>query len=55
MTAAAAPPARARPVAFRLGAALLLIHVALAVLGPWIAPYAQDQMMTGRRPTRSAM
>ncbi len=35
------------PVAFRLGAAMLAVHVVLAVFGPWIAPYPQAMMMTG--------
>lgn len=49
MTAAADAPLQRRwPVALRLGLTLLVIHLVLAVLGPWIAPYAQDQMMTGR-------
>lgn len=38
---------RAAPVAFRLGAVLLLVHLLLAAFGPWIAPYAQDKMMAG--------
>jgi peptide/nickel transport system permease protein len=38
---------RRLPSAFVLGAAILAVHLALAVLGPWWAPYAQDQMMAG--------
>lgn len=38
---------RRLPSAFILGTVILSIHLALAILGPWIAPYAQDQMMAG--------
>lgn len=51
MTRAGAARGRRRrrlPAAFVLGAAILAVHLALAILGPWIAPYAQDQMMAGR-------
>jgi peptide/nickel transport system permease protein len=48
MTAAASRGSwRSLPSAFLLGAAILSVHIFLAVLGPWIAPYAQDQMMAG--------
>lgn len=48
MTAASATGRwRRTPVAFRLGLILLTIHVVLAILGPWIAPYPQAMMMTG--------
>ncbi|WP_137387869.1 ABC transporter permease [Rhodoligotrophos defluvii] len=36
------------PSSFRIGAVILAIQILLAVLGPWIAPFAQQQMMTGR-------
>jgi peptide/nickel transport system permease protein len=36
------------PSSFRIGLVLLAIHVAFAVLGPWIAPFPQQQMMAGR-------
>lgn len=39
---------RSGPQALRWGAAILLIHLVLAVFGPFLAPYAQDQMMAGR-------
>jgi peptide/nickel transport system permease protein len=38
---------RTWPVALQIGVALLAVHIALAVLGPWIAPYPQAQMMAG--------
>jgi peptide/nickel transport system permease protein len=38
---------RSGPSALRWGAVLLLLHLGLAVLGPFLAPYAQDQMMAG--------
>jgi peptide/nickel transport system permease protein len=38
---------RGAPVAFRLGLALLVLHLVLAALGPWIAPFPQDKMMAG--------
>jgi peptide/nickel transport system permease protein len=46
---AAGPLARMRasPLSFRIGTALLAVHLVLAVLGPHIAPFAQDQMMAG--------
>ena len=47
-TVADAPPRRSWPAALRLGLALLAVHLVLAAFGPWIAPYAQDQMMAGR-------
>ena len=39
---------RRTPRSFRIGAAILAIQILLAILGPFIAPYAQQQMMTGR-------
>ena len=36
------------PSSFRIGLVLLAIHSLLAVLGPWIAPFPQQQMMAGR-------
>lgn len=39
---------RTAPSSLRIGLALLIIHVALAIFGPWIAPFAQQQMMAGR-------
>jgi peptide/nickel transport system permease protein len=39
---------RRTPRSFRIGAAILVIQILLAILGPLIAPYAQQQMMTGR-------
>ncbi len=48
MTASTTPRARCRfPPAFVIGAAILAVHLALAILGPWIAPFAQDRMMAG--------
>jgi peptide/nickel transport system permease protein len=38
---------RGAPVAFRLGLVLLVLHLLLAALGPWIAPFPQDKMMAG--------
>lgn len=38
----------AAPSSFRIGLILLAIHITLAVLGPWIAPFPQAKMMTGR-------
>jgi peptide/nickel transport system permease protein len=38
---------RDAPVSFRVGCALLALHLFLAVFGPWIAPYPQEQMMAG--------
>lgn len=39
---------RARyPSALKWGAALLAVHLLVAVLGPFLAPWAQDQMMAG--------
>ncbi len=38
---------RSGPSALRWGVVLLLLHLGLAVLGPFLAPYAQDQMMAG--------
>ncbi len=35
------------PAALQWGLAILLLHGLLAVLGPFLAPYAQDQMMAG--------
>lgn len=39
---------RSAPSSFRIGAILLGIHILLAVLGPFIALYPQQQMMAGR-------
>jgi peptide/nickel transport system permease protein len=39
---------RSAPSSFRIGAILLGLHIILAVLGPFIAPFSQQQMMTGR-------
>jgi peptide/nickel transport system permease protein len=39
---------RRTPRSFRIGTAILVIQILLAILGPIIAPYAQQQMMTGR-------
>lgn len=36
------------PGSFRIGLVLLLLHLLLAVAGPWIAPFPQQEMMTGR-------
>lgn len=36
------------PAALRWGLAILVLHLMVAALGPFIAPYAQDQMMAGR-------
>lgn len=36
------------PGSFRIGLVLIAVHLVLAVAGPWIAPFAQQQMMTGR-------
>lgn len=36
------------PAALRWGLAILVLHLLLAALGPFVAPYAQDQMMAGR-------
>jgi peptide/nickel transport system permease protein len=38
----------AAPSSFRIGLLLLGIHIALAILGPWIAPFPQAKMMAGR-------
>jgi len=38
----------AAPSSFRIGLVLLAIHLVFAVAGPWIAPFPQQQMMTGR-------
>ncbi|WP_333816559.1 ABC transporter permease [Tabrizicola sp.] len=35
------------PAALKWGLAILLLHGLMAVLGPFLAPYAQDQMMAG--------
>ncbi len=52
---AAAPQARAglvavwrqMPLSFRLGSIILLLHVAVAITGPWWAPYGFSQMGAG--------
>jgi peptide/nickel transport system permease protein len=38
---------RRSPVSLKIGAAILAVHAAVAVLGPWIAPYGISQMGTG--------
>jgi peptide/nickel transport system permease protein len=38
----------AAPSSFRIGLVLLAIHLVFAVAGPWVAPFPQQQMMTGR-------
>lgn len=38
---------RVRSQALKWGLALLAVHALMAVLGPFLAPYAQDQMMAG--------
>ncbi|GAB1364627.1 hypothetical protein MASR1M32_38630 [Rhodobacter sp.] len=35
------------PPALKWGLVILLLHGLMAVLGPFLAPYAQDQMMAG--------
>lgn len=52
---AAAPQARAglatlwrqMPLSFRLGSIILLLHLAVAITGPWWAPYGFSQMGAG--------
>jgi peptide/nickel transport system permease protein len=39
--------ARRAPVSLKIGAAILAVHAAVALLGPWIAPYGISQMGTG--------
>jgi peptide/nickel transport system permease protein len=46
---------RSGPSALRWGAVLLLLHLGLAVLGPFLAPYAQDQMMAGMPIERASL
>ncbi|MBL8584057.1 MAG: ABC transporter permease [Rhizobiaceae bacterium] len=36
------------PSSFRIGFVLLAVHILLAVFGPFIAPFPQQQMMVGR-------
>jgi peptide/nickel transport system permease protein len=38
---------RRTPLSFRIGAAILLIHLAVAAFGPFLAPYGFAQMGTG--------
>ena len=38
---------RRSPVSLKIGAAILAVHAAVAVLGPWLAPYGLSQMGTG--------
>jgi peptide/nickel transport system permease protein len=38
---------RRAPLSFHIGAAILAVHAAVAVLGPWLAPYGISQMGTG--------
>ena len=46
-------PARRRPfwhhwpVALRIGALLILVHLLMAAIGPFAAPFGQEQMMAG--------
>lgn len=46
-------PAKRRPfwhqwsIALRIGAALILVHLLMATIGPFAAPYGQEQMMAG--------
>ena len=35
------------PTALKLGAAILVLHGLVALLGPFVAPYAQERMMAG--------
>jgi peptide/nickel transport system permease protein len=35
------------PLSFRIGAAILVVHLAVAVLGPFLVPYGYSQMGTG--------
>lgn len=39
---------RSAPSSFRIGFLLLSLHVLLAIFGPFIAPFPQQQMMAGR-------
>lgn len=36
------------PVSLRIGAVLILLNLALAAIGPFAAPFGQEQMMAGR-------
>jgi peptide/nickel transport system permease protein len=36
------------PVSLRIGAILIVVHLVLAAIGPFAAPYGQEQMMAGR-------
>ena len=48
--AAAFSPARARPplpLSLKIGLALVLVHLLLALLGPWLVPFGPTQMGTG--------
>ncbi len=38
---------RRAPLSFRIGAVILIAHAAVALLGPWVAPYGISQMGTG--------
>src|SRR4029453_10867523 len=38
---------RSMPVSLRIGAAILLIHIVIAVTGPLWAPYGSSQIRTG--------
>ncbi len=38
---------RRAPLSFRIGAVILILHGAVAALGPWLAPYGVSQMGTG--------
>ncbi len=36
------------PLTLRIGLVILTIHFIVAIIGPFVVPYAQDEMMTGR-------
>lgn len=38
---------RQTPLSFRIGAVILLIHVLVAIIGPFLVPYGYSQMRTG--------
>lgn len=38
---------RQTPLSFRIGAVILLVHVLVAVLGPFLVPYGYSEMRTG--------
>lgn len=43
------------PSALKWGSVLLVLHLLAAVLGPFLAPYAQDQMMAGMPIQRASL